>query len=207
MSQACNDTRLIIFAKAPKPGFAKTRLIPKLGAEGAAQLAEQLLQHTLAIAQATHFGTVELCVTPCPPEPAFKAIAKARNLILSCQTTGDLGHRMAAAFAARLEHTPKVLLIGTDTPGLTAKMLHDASDLLNTHDAVFIPALGGGYAMIGLRKYHPALFSNIPWSTEAVMAKTRATLQQAELSWAELEALADIDEPQDLVYVPKHWAQ
>jgi rSAM/selenodomain-associated transferase 1 len=201
------DTRLIIFAKTPKPGFAKTRLIPELGADGAAQLARQLLNHTISVARSTHFQAIELCITPWPPDPFFKTISMTENLALGCQSQGDLGQRMSAALSGHLEHAPKVLLIGTDAPGLTADMLHEASSLLNTHDAAFIPALDGGYAMIGLRKYHPLLFSTIPWSTASVMPATRTALQNAGFSWAELAPLADIDEPKDLVHLPHHWAR
>jgi rSAM/selenodomain-associated transferase 1 len=207
MNAENTDTRLIIFAKAPKPGFAKTRLIPQLGEQGAAELAQQLLDHTIAIARTTSFQHIELCVTPCPPDPFFETTARTKNVVLSCQIEGDLGMRMSAAFTQHLQHTSKVILIGTDAPGLTPAMLHEASELLTTHDAVFIPALDGGYTLIGLAKHHPALFSNIPWSTDRVMAATRAALEQANFSWAELEALPDIDEPQDLIHLPRHWAQ
>lgn len=207
MNQTQNRARLIIFAKAPKPGFAKTRLIPQLGADGAAQLATQLLLHTIEVARSTHFKTIELCITPCPADPLFKEIANKENLNLSCQTHGDLGQRMSAVFSRHLEHADKVLLIGTDAPGLNSNMLHEAAKLLDTHDAVFIPALDGGYTMIGLRKHHPSLFSNIPWSTSSVMSATRTALKNAKLSWAEMEPLTDIDEPQDLVHLPDHWIQ
>ncbi|RIY40375.1 TIGR04282 family arsenosugar biosynthesis glycosyltransferase [Neopusillimonas maritima] len=207
MNPKTPGTSLVILAKAPKPGFAKTRLIPQLGADGAAQLAIQLLNHTVSVACSTHFEMIELCITPCPPDPLFKAISSAEHLTLSCQTDGDLGQRMSAAFLKHLERTPKVLLIGTDAPGLTAGMLHEASRLLDTHDAVFIPALDGGYTMIGLRKHHPSLFSNLPWSTASVMAATRTALNKAKLSWAEMTPLPDIDEPQDLVHLPGDWTK
>ncbi|QIM50342.1 glycosyltransferase [Pusillimonas sp. DMV24BSW_D] len=207
MNQKTPGTILVIFAKAPKPGFAKTRLIPQLGADGAAQLATQLLHHTVSVACSTHFEMIDLCITPCPPDPLFKTISSAENLTLSCQTDGDLGQRMSAAFFKHLECTPKVLLIGTDAPNLTVGMLHEASRLLDAHDAVFIPALDGGYTMIGLRKHHPSLFSNIPWSTASVMTATRAALRKAKLSWAEMTPLPDIDEPQDLVHLPGDWTR
>ena len=207
MNQSNASTRLIIFAKAPKPGFAKTRLIPELGTQGAAQIARQLLDHTVAVACSTQFKTIELCVTPCPPDSALEAIAHTANMAISCQTSGDLGARMSAAFAAHLEYAPKVLLIGTDAPGLTADMLHEASQQLDTHDAVFIPALDGGYALIGLRRHHARLFADIPWSTASVMAATRNALIKAGLDWFELAPLHDIDDPEDLIHLPDHWTQ
>jgi hypothetical protein len=95
--------------------------------------------------------------------------------------------------------------MGTDAPALDATVLRAAAQALRTHDAVFVPALDGGYALVGLRAAAPSLFSAMRWSTPQVMADTRARLAAAGLRHAELPALADIDEPADLQQLPPGW--
>lgn len=194
---------VIVMAKAPVAGFAKTRLIPALGAAGAAALAERLLQHTVAQALAAALGPVELCCAPDHHHAAFASLGLLPGLVLSDQGDGDLGARMARAFERRLAGGSAALMIGTDAPALDAAVLRHAADALNHHDAVFVPALDGGYALIGLRRAAPVLFGTMPWSTPAVMARTRERLAAAGLRHAELGPLADIDEAADLVHLPE----
>jgi glycosyltransferase A (GT-A) superfamily protein (DUF2064 family) len=94
-----------------------------------------------------------------------------------------------------------VLLIGTDAPALKVEVLHEAASALHSHDAVFVPALDGGYALVGLRGPAPALFEGIAWSTPHVMAATRQQALASGLNWAELSALGDVDVPEDLVHL------
>jgi len=199
-------TALIVFAKAPVPGLAKTRLIPALGADGAAQLAERLLAHTLAVAHSAGFDTIELCVTPDTAHPCFTRLANRHpGLVLSLQGEGDLGERMHRALVRRLASGAPVVLIGTDAPALDSEALRTAAAALQTHDAVFVPALDGGYALVGLSRPAPTLFHGMPWSTAEVMAQTRARAQQTGLCWAELPPVADIDVAEDLVHLPPGW--
>ena len=209
------NTALIIFAKAPVAGQAKTRLMPALGAEGAARLAQQLLMHAVQQAAQVPWAALELCVSPDTSHPAFaqaqnRAHEKAQGtapgrLTLSLQGDGDLGQRMHRALLRGLSRHAAVLLMGTDAPGLNATVLQEAAQALLTHDAVFVPALDGGYALVGLRRPAPELFEGMVWSTPEVMAHTRQRARQAGLQWAELPALADIDEPADLVHLPSDW--
>ncbi|MDP3821424.1 MAG: TIGR04282 family arsenosugar biosynthesis glycosyltransferase [Burkholderiales bacterium] len=194
---------VIVMAKAPVAGFAKTRLIPALGAEGAAALAERLLRHAVAEARAVALGRVELCCAPDHHHAAFASLGLLPGVVLSDQGDGDLGARMARAFERRLAGGGPVLMIGTDAPALDAAVLQRAAEALTHDDAVFVPALDGGYALIGLRCAAPSLFSAMPWSTPAVMACTRERLAAAGLRHTELEPLADIDEAADLVHLPK----
>lgn len=201
-------TTVIVFAKAPVPGYAKTRLIPALGPDGAAALAERLLRHAIGSALEAGLGPVELCATPDTHHPAFAALDAAVER--QVQGDGDLGARMARAFARRLGGDERpgdttCLLIGTDAPGLDAAYLRAAADALATHDAVFGPALDGGYTLVGLRRPAPALFNDMAWSTPTVMADTRTRLAAAGLRHAELAPLSDIDEPADLVHLPPGW--
>ena len=184
---------IAILAKVPVAGLAKTRLIPALGAEGAADL-----------------GPVTLWATPDLSHPIWASLQQRadRSLALALQPPGDLGHRMAHAFRATGR---PLLLIGTDMPGLDAAVLQAAAAQLSEHDAVLVPALDGGYGLVGLRQTTPAalraLFEDMTWSTPTVMATTRQRLAAAGLRHAELPVLPDIDEPADLQHLPAHLRQ
>ena len=192
---------VVVMAKAPVPGYAKTRLIPALGADGAAVLALWLLNRTMAAALAARLGPVELCCAPDTSHPAFNAWANELGVKLTSQGEGDLGERMARVFERWQPAASQVLLIGTDAPRLDASVLCAAAHALQTQDAVFVPAFDGGYALIGLRQPAPQLFIHMPWSTSQVMQLTRERLHAGALRHAELAALHDIDEAADLVHL------
>ncbi len=199
-------TALIVFAKAPVAGQTKTRLIPALGAAGAAALAERLLEHALGAAVKAGFDTVELCVTPDSGHPALQRLARQHGLALAEQGAGDLGERMQRALARALQTHGRALLIGSDLPALDALRLRQAMAALDSHDAVFVPALDGGYGLVGLRRPEPRLFAGMAWSTPQVMAQTRERAAAAGLRVAELSPVPDIDEPADLAHLPAAWA-
>lgn len=200
-------TALVVMAKAPVAGLVKTRLIPALGASGAAHLAHRLLVHTLLESGGLQANHWELCVSPYTQHPAFEqAFAKAEGkLKLTLQGEGDLGERMHRAFERVLQIHDKALLIGTDAPALNAGMLRLAQASLDDHDAVFVPAMDGGYVLVGLTRPVPSLFHAMTWSTPQVMADTRLCARQAQLKWTELAPVHDIDEPADLVHLPGDW--
>ena len=203
---AAFSTVVIVFAKAPVPGLAKTRLIPALGAAGAAALAERLLLQATAAAVAAQLGPVELCVTPDTRHNSFQALAQQHGLSLAEQGEGDLGQRMQRALQRQLRHHNQVLLMGTDAPALDAALLRVAAARLHGCDAVFVPALDGGYALVGLSRPQPGLFTGMSWSTPQVMQDTRERARAAGLRWAETTAVADIDLPADLHHLPLGWA-
>jgi rSAM/selenodomain-associated transferase 1 len=159
------STRILVFAKAPVSGRAKTRLIPALGAAGAAGLARRLLEHTLAQALAAGCGTVELCASPDFSAPEWADVPLPPGVATSAQGDGDLGARLARAARRHLAQGARVLLIGTDCPALSAVRLQAAAAALADHEAALYPALDGGYTLLGLRADHPSLFADIPWST------------------------------------------
>ena len=199
------NTAVIVFAKAPVAGLAKTRLAPVLGAAGAAALAERMLQHTLAQAVAAGIGPVELCAAPDARHPALRAAAAAVGAALTEQGVGELGTRMHRALARCLRQRSAAVLVGTDAPALDVAVLRAAAQALQAHDAVFVPALDGGYALVGLRKADARVFEGMAWSHARVMADTRQRLLAAALRWAELAPVADIDEPADLAHLPPGW--
>jgi uncharacterized protein len=194
--------RLIVMAKAPRAGAVKTRLVPALGAAGAAALAARLLEHAVLQAVAAQVGVVELCGAPDLEHPLFRRLQREHGLVPSVQGEGDLGRRMQRALDRALDLGAPACLMGTDAPALDAACLRAAFAALRRHDAVFVPAFDGGYALVGLRRRAPPIFADMPWSTPAVMALTRERLAAAGWSHAELPPVHDIDEPADLVHLP-----
>lgn len=190
--------RVVILAKAPLPGFAKTRLIAALGAQGAAELAQQLLRRTLEQALAASLGVVELCVTPSASDPAWQTFDLPTSLQLSDQGEGDLGERMARAARRVLAGAESVLLVGTDCPALDAVQLQQAAASLQHADAVLIPAFDGGYVLLGINRFDPSVFSNMAWGTDRVASETLRRLQRLAWKVHTLAPLHDIDEPDDL---------
>ena len=196
-----NKPRLVVFAKAPQPGTAKTRLIPALGAEGAAALARRMLAHTLQQALAAGAGPVELCMSPSPDDAAWQSIALPEAVARTAQGEGDLGERMARVIFRVTKQQP-VLLMGADCPGLTAAHIGEAASQLRTHDAVLLPVADGGYVLIGLKSPCPELFTVMQWSTSAVAAETLMRMKALGLKAWLGPQLHDIDEPADLAHLP-----
>ncbi len=198
-----NRPRLVLFAKAPQAGLVKTRLIPALGAQGAAALARHMLSHTLQQAIAARIGPVELCMSPAPQDPAWHGINVPDAVLRTAQGAGDLGQRMARAVQrVTTQHRQPVLLMGCDCPALTAAQLDGAARQLASHDAVLVPATDGGYVLIGLKAPCPEVFSQMCWSTSTVAAETLHRMAALDLRvWQDLP-LHDIDEPADLAQLP-----
>jgi rSAM/selenodomain-associated transferase 1 len=194
-SLAAALTRIVIFAKQPEPGRVKTRLIPALGAEGAARLALEMLDRTLNEALATGLA-VELCGDP----DATEWFEPRPGLDATAQGEGDLGARLARAARRVLEAEP-VLLIGADCPDLNRARLGAAAEALGGHDAVMHPAEDGGYVLLGLRRFDPSLFEDMKWSMDAVAEETVRRMEA--LGWSLLvgETVNDVDEPADLIHV------
>lgn len=200
------SVRTIIFAKAPLAGLAKTRLIPALGAAGASALAARMLAQTLSEAQKAALGTIELCVTPSPGAASWNGLAVPPGVVWSAQGQGDLGARMARAAQRAFEKGEHCLLIGTDCPDLCAPQLREAAAALQDHDAVLIPAFDGGYVLLGLQAFDARLFAAMPWGTNAVAAETQHRIAQRQWRLNCLPALHDIDEPDDLRWLPPDMA-
>jgi len=193
-----DGTAVVIFARAPRPGAVKTRLIPLLGAEGAAELHARLVKRALETARAASFRRIELHVTPDINDPFFRFCAGHFGVALAAQAGGDLGARMLAAFESALATHPRALLLGSDCPALAARHLRQADRALREGaDAVFVPCEDGGYALIGLQRPEARLFDGIAWGGENVMADTRTRLTGLGWRWRELETLWDVDRPED----------
>ena len=183
--------RVALFTRWPEAGRAKTRLIPALGAQGAADLHRRLTERTVAVVRAAGLAC-EVRSTGADPA-AFRAWL-GPDLAVVDQGEGDLGQRLARAAASL-----PVLLLGADIPGLTADHLGAAAAALTAAPVVIGPAEDGGYWLLGLAVPAPQLFENMPWGTDSVFAVTLSRLLQPPTL---LARLADLDRPADLLRFP-----
>ncbi len=185
-----------ILARAPVAGRAKTRLIPLLGAEGAARLQAWMLERAVATAFAADVGPVTLWCEGDAEHHAFVRCRELGPLHIRQQVAGDLGRRMLAA----VQDSPTaagILVIGTDCPVLGAVHLREAARALAERDAVLIPAEDGGYVLIGMKTPAAAAFADIDWGSPQVMAQTRQALDALGWRRAELATLWDVDRAED----------
>jgi uncharacterized protein len=191
--------RLIIFTRYPEAGQTKTRLIPALGAAGAAQLHRQMAEWTIAQTGASDRRVRSIEVQFTGGDFQLMQDWLGTDLGYRLQSSGDLGARITAAIqAAFAEGVERVVVIGTDCPELNAEILDQAFQALQQQDLVIGPATDGGYYLIGLSRLIPELFEGITWGTEVVFDQTIAIAQQLGLTVARLTPLTDIDRPEDL---------
>ncbi|MEA3276850.1 MAG: TIGR04282 family arsenosugar biosynthesis glycosyltransferase [Pseudomonadota bacterium] len=199
------DARILIFAKAPQPGLVKTRLIPALGAQGAADLQERLLRDTVERLARADLAPVELWCAPHPDFDLFAELAGDHGIARYRQEGADLGERMGHAARAALARSESVVLVGTDCPLLDGAYVARALTALKDRDAVLGPAEDGGYALLGLKRAEAELFRDIPWGGDRVAALTRERMDLLGWDRAELPILWDLDRPEDLMrFEPLH---
>ena len=193
-----SDRALVVFVKHPAPGAVKTRLGAAVGPEPAARLYRTLAERVLE-ATTPRAGEYERLVFFDPPDALEEMRAWLPGVRLLAQSAGDLGARMADAFArAFARGASRVAIVGTDAPGLSRQTVVDALAALDAADVVLGPSEDGGYYLLALRNPRPELFAGITWSTSTVAAETRARAAAAGLSVRELAPLRDVDTLEDL---------
>ncbi|MGK7875641.1 MAG: TIGR04282 family arsenosugar biosynthesis glycosyltransferase [Xenococcaceae cyanobacterium] len=192
--------RLIIFTRYPEPGTTKTRMIPALGAEGAAKLQRQMTEHTLMQGrklQGDRSLSVEVHFAGGNQQLMRDWLGS--DLVYRKQDEGDLGQRMKSAFEASFAAgMTGVVTIGIDCPDVNGTLMTEAFEALHQHDLVLGPAADGGYYLIGLGRLIPELFTGISWGTSEVLAKTKGIAQKLQLTVHYLSLLNDVDRPEDL---------
>lgn len=189
---------LALFARRPIPGEVKTRLSPALPAELAAYLYRAMLADALAAAAAAEPD--RLILYWASSGPPVEGLPLPGGLAFAEQAPGDLGARLAAAFAELLvQPADRAVVMGADCPDLDAAVIREAFAALDEHDVVLGPARDGGYYLIGLRRPAPALFADVSWGSQQVLAETLTRAERAGLSVARLASRADLDTPADLV--------
>jgi len=192
------DARLLVLSKAPDPGRVKTRLIPLLGETGAAELYAGLLHSTLEMAVHSDLCPVDLWCSPTVAHPFFQQCGQQYGVELYRQTEGDIGCRMSHALESASRSSRLQILIGADCPALSADDLEKAFDLLDRGTEVVLgPAEDGGYYLIGMSGLHPFVFTDVPWSTPAVLDLTKARLKSRQVKWQCLTTHRDLDTPDD----------
>ncbi|MCG8486597.1 MAG: TIGR04282 family arsenosugar biosynthesis glycosyltransferase [Chromatiales bacterium] len=189
---------VLIFSKLPEVGKVKTRLIPALGAEGAAKLYRRLLVRQLEWLAAEADCPIQLWLTPSMDHPLIQQWASKPELSLFLQQGEDLGERMMFAAHTALQSYQQVVLLGVDCPALTAAHLQQTFSWLESYDGVLGPARDGGYVLLGLKSVPVSLFKGHSWGEADVAESTREAMRQLGWRWRELPLLWDLDRPEDL---------
>jgi len=196
---------VVAVTKAPTPGQVKTRLIPAVGEEGAAQIAKTLLLETVLTLSQLQDSENLISVSPAEKVEEVQTLLADKIPVIP-QTGGDLGQRLAEIFHRCFSTGSRaVLILGTDHPDLPLAHLQEGVNALLTGEDQLVlgPAEDGGYYAIGLTREHPSLFEGIPWSTDQVLRKTKAAAEQELLKITLLPAWSDLDEPEDLSRFPR----
>ncbi|MBA2748651.1 MAG: TIGR04282 family arsenosugar biosynthesis glycosyltransferase [Tatlockia sp.] len=195
------NKRLIIFTRYPEPGITKTRMIPALGAVGAAKLQRQMTEYVLAQAQLlSSIDDVYIEVRFAGGDKQLMQAWLGNDLECIAQGEGDLGQKMANSLLSAFQNQTKlVVIIGSDCPGLTPALIARAFQQLHLgSDLVLGSAIDGGYYLIGLSRFIPELFAGISWGSDRVFSQTVEAAQSLNLTTAYLPPLADVDRPEDL---------
>lgn len=194
----------MLFSRAPVPGETKTRLIPALGAVGAATLHSCLVERILNLIEPITEARTTLWCTPDCTHPFFHTCKDRYSIQLRKQKGVDLGERMQHAFHTTLHQAPWAIALGTDCAALTTTDIRQAINLLeHGMDAVAGPAFDGGYYLLGLRRFSPRLFDRIPWGTDQVWKLTRQRLEALGWSYATVARHHDLDRPEDLIHLAR----
>ncbi|HVV02674.1 MAG TPA: TIGR04282 family arsenosugar biosynthesis glycosyltransferase [Puia sp.] len=188
---------LIIFAKNPGYGKVKTRLAATIGHARALEVYRVLLAHTAEITRKVDASQIVFYAGLVEQHDAWDGHARK-----SVQQGGNLGERMANAFQEVLQEQRQAVIIGTDCPELDAQTINQAFSCLASNDVVIGPAADGGYYLLGMKMFHPWLFTDIPWSTPTVFEDTVRRCRQHEVRHHLLPVLHDVDEEKDLKYLP-----
>ena len=192
--------RLVIFTRYPEPGKTKTRLIPALGAEGAAQLQRKMTEYTLKQAQKLlKMRSLSLEIHFAGGNESLMQSWLGSEWVYVPQATGDLGERIQTAFKQGfLQGMEGIIIIGIDCPDLNCDRLSEAFETLQNNDLVLGEADDGGYYLVGLSRYLPQLFQDINWGTSQVLPQTLKIAESLGCAIAQLPILSDIDYPEDL---------
>ncbi len=195
MDGTVNSQALILMTRVPVPGKTKTRLMPHLSAEECAGFHEACLQDIVRVQRELKKPTnifyseelTEKFVSMFPKESRFIS-----------QEGDNLGERMSQAFRISLQDYKFTVMVGSDLPHLTVRILQSAFEALEQHDVVLGPALDGGYYLIGLKQFIPDLFTGITWGSSEVFSQTIERVHSLGLSYRLLQTMQDLDTIEDL---------
>lgn len=190
---------IIVFAREPLPGAAKTRLIAKLGRANTAALADAFIHDALAKAGAlgTSLALAGDAASGAANSQYFRALARRHRAALLEQGEGTLGARMRRVIEPFADRG--AILIGTDTPSLPLPLLRRSLALLRSASVVLGPSLDGGYYLLGVRGVMPDIFRGVRWGSASVLAETIARLDRQRLRYALAPSWYDVDRWSDLL--------
>ncbi len=191
---------LLVFARAPREGRVKTRLIPHFGARRATEIYRRLLAMALNAALTSTWSRIQVWCTEEVSDGFFDPYRRQARVRFHQQCGDDLGSRMAHACEQALRDADRIALMGTDCPALGARLLGRVRERLSgDHEVVMVPALDGGYVLIGMREACPGLFEGIEWGGDRVAGQTLARCRELGLRCLEMPPLRDIDTPGDVL--------
>lgn len=191
-----NDKKLLmIFVKNPEKGKVKTRLAASVGNDKAYNIYLKLLEYTIKTAGSVQADKQIWYSSFVDESDEFGGDGFEKKL----QFGHDLGERMSTAFHHGFnEGYGKIVIIGSDCPGLTNDIAEKAFRELESYDAVIGPSEDGGYYLLGMRHFYPELFRQIEWSTEDVLNETLLKFEENSISYSRLKKMNDIDTIRDL---------
>lgn len=191
---------IIVFLRNPELGKVKTRLAAEVGNAKALEMYQDMLAHTLDVVERVEADT-HLYFAEQINESIGNNIVLCKKAV---QIGNNLGEKMYNAFRDVLNYAGgKVIIIGTDCPGIEPKILQTAFDRLSTTDIVIGPAADGGYYLLGMKAVHTTLFQSIEWSSSSVLQTTINRCIENKLDYELLQILHDVDEEKDLVHYYK----
>lgn len=191
---------LLLFTKNLIAGKVKTRLAATIGNDAAMHVYKQLVQHTCNTSKTIKSTKIVFYSDFVDQQDLWSPVDFEKAI----QSRGELGERMQQAFDQTFKKDfHRVLIMGTDCPGISESIINNAFAALNTVDVVIGPAEDGGYYLLGMKQVHPILFEGISWSTSLVLEQTINGCQKQNLTYQLLDLLADVDEEKDLKHM-KH---
>lgn len=193
--QETGKNALIVFIKNPEIGKVKTRLAKTMGDEKALAIYKALMEHTRKIAEALPVNRRLFYSQFINESDTWSRDKFQKDL----QIEADLGIKMATAFHTVFKENEKVVIIGSDCASLTPEIVQTAFDRLDEFPFVIGPAMDGGYYLLGMNQFTPAVFGDIEWSTETVCSTTIERINNLNKTYFLLPELSDIDYEEDWV--------
>lgn len=207
MIKNSEQNALIIFARYPSLGKVKTRLASTYGKEFALKFYSKCLTHLFKLLLQNKNDKITQYIF-CSEKKELNSMKKfaGDGFIYCFQEGNNLGERLQNAFEKVFNNgASKAVIVGTDVPDTSNEIITQSFELLDSNDIVIGPSFDGGYYLLGMKKFLPDLFSRIDWSTKSVLEKTLVKIKTANLTFAKLEELYDIDEENSLkLWLKKH---
>lgn len=198
------NTSLVVFAKSPISGRVKTRLVPGIPSDEAAELYKAFILDTTNKVSNLKCKRVAIAYTPENAEGTFRKLV-GKSIILLPQKGRNLGEKMKNVFKHSFaEGAKRVVIIGTDSPTIPKSLIQRAFDVLKKVSVVIGPTFDGGYYLIGLSEHNNDIFDGIKWSTASVFNQTLTKVKTYKKKLYVLPPWYDVDTSDDLRFLKAH---